>query len=168
MIKVPGAACLRWAISLATACLLTAGLFGPALAAETPPQWERRPSLNEIMEHYPPVAAAHGLEGRAMVRCEVRLDHTVENCTVVEQTPAGQGFGEATSAHTPDALHARHAERSAGDDDHLDPHPLHAGVSRQGLDEPRAPGRVLRRFRAGGGVAAGLPRAGALCGEPET
>jgi protein TonB len=54
-----------------------------------------RPTREEIMAHYPPDALAQGVSGSALVECEVVSGGVLDHCRVVQETPAGQGFGEA-------------------------------------------------------------------------
>lgn len=54
-----------------------------------------RPSREEIMSQYPRDALAQGVSGRATVECEVIANGLLDHCRVVEEHPAGHGFGEA-------------------------------------------------------------------------
>ena len=60
-------------------------------AVITNPTWARRP-----MPEYPERAMAAGiLRGRVTVTCSVKPDGTLSGCDVVEETPAGSGFGQS-------------------------------------------------------------------------
>lgn len=54
-----------------------------------------RPTKAEIMSHYPREALAQGVSGRATVECEIVANGLLDRCRVVDEEPAGQGFGEA-------------------------------------------------------------------------
>lgn len=75
----------------------------PPVAASSPqdvstPGWERTPSGDDLARLYPSKAMNRNLEGEAVMACMVRKDGTLTDCTVVQETPAGLGFGEATLA----------------------------------------------------------------------
>lgn len=111
-------------LTLAATAML-AVCAGPAVARQTPPpapthscsaaqpaepghisdpQWARRPT-----PRYPPLAEAAGITGRVDLSCGIRPDGTLENCIVVEESPGGAGFADATLAV---ALSARLSPRS--------------------------------------------------------
>ena len=54
-----------------------------------------RPTREEIMIEYPPDALARGVSGRATVECEVVASGLLDHCLVLQEDPAGYGFGEA-------------------------------------------------------------------------
>lgn len=54
-----------------------------------------RPTRQEMMAHYPPEALAQGVSGRATVQCEVNSAGLLDQCRVLEEDPAGYGFGQA-------------------------------------------------------------------------
>lgn len=78
---------------------LGAGLALPAAAAPesaiTNPSWAKQPSAGDITRVYPEAAYVANVEGRAVIECEVELDETLSHCFVVEEEPAGHGFGAA-------------------------------------------------------------------------
>ena len=86
-------------VLLATAL---AGLAG-AVAAQTPPvprepvitkpQWERKPSGEDVNRLWPAAAARKGIGGRAVLSCTVTATGTMSDCTIVSETPEGYGFG---------------------------------------------------------------------------
>lgn len=72
-----------------------------AAAQETPatqtivePQWITNPRMMDLGAAFPPVPLALAQSGRAVLDCAVALD-TRASCTVVEESPAGMGFGAA-------------------------------------------------------------------------
>jgi len=93
--------------------LATLGIVGvlaatPALAAApAPPAAPAQPAARAapvltqpdgVLVFYPAAARAAGVEGSAVIRC-VHDEHMgVKNCTLVSETPAGQGFGAAAMA----------------------------------------------------------------------
>ena len=63
--------------------------------AITMPDWRARPSAEQIKAVYPPAALAANLSGRAIVKCEVGVDGGLSGCSVAQETPPDQGFGQA-------------------------------------------------------------------------
>lgn len=77
-----------------------------ASAPETPPvlanpRWLERPSGADIARAYPAGAAARSVSGRASMACIVQADGSLTACRVLRETPAGEGFGEATRSLAP-------------------------------------------------------------------
>ncbi|MDQ8027515.1 MAG: energy transducer TonB [Brevundimonas sp.] len=69
------------------------------------PSWARSPQ-----PEYPELAVIHGItEGRVTVRCLTLPNGTLTDCQVIEETPPGHGFAEATIAA---ALRARLSPRT--------------------------------------------------------
>ena len=71
------------------------------LAADAPeritrPDWAELPDAAELDRLYPAGAKARQLEGRAVIECSVAVDGALSRCVVISETPAGEGFGEAT------------------------------------------------------------------------
>ncbi len=58
-----------------------------------------RPDAAAIARAYPREAAKKGIEGQAVIACRIGPDDDgfgdLVNCTVVSETPDGQGFGNA-------------------------------------------------------------------------
>jgi protein TonB len=46
----------------------------------------------------PAPAVQQEVAGRATIRCNITAQSTVTNCVLVDETPTGQGFGEAALA----------------------------------------------------------------------
>ena len=59
----------------------------------TMPNWLVMPTPQELAAFFPRGARAQ--TARVTLTCTVSLDTTVRDCRVKEETPAGQGFGEA-------------------------------------------------------------------------
>lgn len=59
------------------------------------PHWIRRPSGNDMAGLYPRAAMDKGLSGRATIVCRILANGRLADCNVVEETPAGMGFGAA-------------------------------------------------------------------------
>ena len=59
------------------------------------PAWTRKPTGLAVHRVFPDRAMYLAIPGRAVVECRVRLDETLEGCRIVEETPAGMGFGAA-------------------------------------------------------------------------
>jgi TonB family protein len=99
--------------------LIGALAFGPALAATPSPQPATRPVPQAVpasptpqsatpkpaaaapdpaLVFYPTAARAAGVEGSAVIRCVHDEHMRVIDCTLVSETPAGQGFGAAAMA----------------------------------------------------------------------
>lgn len=55
-------------------------------------------SSAEIQRVYPVAARRARISGNVLLSCRIRLDTRLENCRVVRETPAGQGFGVAALA----------------------------------------------------------------------
>jgi TonB family protein len=81
------------------------GLFAAAAAsaaspdAATPPppvitrpDWLKLPDINGIIRYFPTGATS---SGQAVMRCTVQADGSLTDCTVVSESPPGQGFGAA-------------------------------------------------------------------------
>lgn len=57
----------------------------------TDPSWARSPQ-----PQYPATAMANGIgSGRVTLRCVVKKTGVVADCTILQETPPGQGFGES-------------------------------------------------------------------------
>jgi protein TonB len=59
------------------------------------PAWLSKPSGDQLADAYPPRAIDLGLAGSATLNCTVSAAGLVQNCTVVDETPSGFGFGAA-------------------------------------------------------------------------
>ena len=61
----------------------------------TPPRFVRGPTRQELVRAYPRAALGARQAGRVLLRCRIAADNRLEGCRVVEETPAGAGFGAA-------------------------------------------------------------------------
>ena len=59
------------------------------------PDWELRPSGEDLARDYPEEAMRRNLEGRATISCTVTTYGDLSDCRVISETPPGAGFGEA-------------------------------------------------------------------------
>lgn len=66
------------------------------------PAWARKPTGQTVHRVFPDRAMYLAIPGRAVVQCQVRLNETLEGCSIVEETPAGMGFGAALLRVTSD------------------------------------------------------------------
>ena len=62
------------------------------------PRLVRGPTRAELRQVHPPVAFRKRQGGQASLNCKIRLDRRLEDCVVVEESPAGMGFGQAALA----------------------------------------------------------------------
>lgn len=58
-------------------------------------KWAQAPTGADFQRYYPKIAADRELPGRAILDCDVNAAGGLEHCRVVEETPQGDGFGEA-------------------------------------------------------------------------
>ena len=66
------------------------------------PQWGRLPEASQVANLFPARAKAAGvLKGDVLLNCGVTAGGALTGCTVVRETPAGMGFGEAALALAP-------------------------------------------------------------------
>jgi protein TonB len=61
----------------------------------TRPNWLKLPSGDDMARYYPESAQRRGLSGSATLNCVVAINGTVRDCTVLSETPADEGFGNA-------------------------------------------------------------------------
>lgn len=59
------------------------------------PVWAQKPTGEAVSRVFPDRAMRLAIPGRAVVECQVRLTGVLEGCSIVEETPAGMGFGDA-------------------------------------------------------------------------
>lgn len=90
--------------------LSTGGLVaGLALVAASPlladpsqhvvvePKFEVAPTADQLAQYYPEKARLSSIQGTATLRCEVRINYNLDNCSVLSEDPAAFGFGEAAA-----------------------------------------------------------------------
>lgn len=89
-------------LSLVAAALMSGDLI-PAPAPTSPssaatiaaPQWLRKPTAADFARYYPEAAQSAGLDGRAIMQCTVARSGVLVDCEILEETPAGHGFGSS-------------------------------------------------------------------------
>lgn len=92
----------RWLEIAASACALLLATVGQAVAATAPeprttnPDWAEKPSGEDMARYYPDHAARMGLGGKATIVCKINLEGRLTDCAVASESPAGEGFGDAT------------------------------------------------------------------------
>lgn len=81
-------------------CALSALIAAPTSAAEQvrSPDWLRRPSSDDLMVVWPREAWRKGQGGKAVISCVTTVQGLLRACEVVEEKPAGAGFGGAALA----------------------------------------------------------------------
>lgn len=62
----------------------------------TDPVWIRRPSAGDLARFYPPRAMTLNARGSAKVRCVLSETGALLDCVILQETPSGMGFGDAT------------------------------------------------------------------------
>jgi protein TonB len=55
-----------------------------------------QPAPLDLARFYPDAAMRMEMDGRAVVRCQVMQDRTLQSCLVVSESPPGYRFGNAT------------------------------------------------------------------------
>lgn len=89
-------------LALATAVVTLAGV--PALAdpPAAPPrpalQFDRLPNAADVSHYYPARAQFEGVEGRAVIACQIAATGALQGCTVANENPPEYGFGAAVLA----------------------------------------------------------------------
>lgn len=68
---------------------------GPGRGVRTGPRNLREPRPLALRRYHPPEALRRGVSGTAVVSCRIREDTVLDQCRVLSETPAGQGFGGA-------------------------------------------------------------------------
>jgi TonB family protein len=66
----------------------------PSSRPERDSAWEELPSGADFARHYPPLAVQRGVDGAAMVLCEIQADRRVA-CELQGEAPENFGFGRA-------------------------------------------------------------------------
>ncbi|THD55367.1 TonB family protein [Phenylobacterium sp.] len=75
-----------------------------AFRYDTPPAWVHKPTERDLLAVWPKSAWAKRLSGHATINCLVSLQGAVFDCVVMSETPAGENFGAAAVALTPQFL----------------------------------------------------------------
>jgi TonB family protein len=74
------------------------GLFvlGAAHAADlTDPVWDKAPGQDDGAKAYPAHAAQAGISGAVKMKCAATSAGLLSDCSVIQETPSGEGFGAA-------------------------------------------------------------------------
>jgi len=74
---------------------------GARISILTNPSLVTAPTARQFAAAYPPAARATSVSGRAVMQCDVSIKGLLRNCVVVEETPAGFGFGQAALGLAP-------------------------------------------------------------------
>jgi len=71
---------------------------------DTPPDWLKRPTPNDLMAVFPTEALRRGRSGQTGIECTVTVQGALSDCVVLWEKPEGSGFGGAAIALTPQFL----------------------------------------------------------------
>ena len=74
------------------------------LRMDKPADWQRKPSPYDLLAVWPKKASAKGIGGKALIHCLVSVQGALYDCFVVSESPAGENFGTAAIALTPQFL----------------------------------------------------------------
>jgi TonB family protein len=70
--------------------------FGAAHAADlNDPVWDRAPGQDDWAKAYPAHAAQAGIAGAVKMKCAATSAGLLSNCSVIQESPIGEGFGAA-------------------------------------------------------------------------
>lgn len=72
-----------------------------AAVASAPPDWLNKPTGAALRAVWPAEAWRRGLSGITHLSCTVTVQGLVSNCKVLDETPPGAGFGQASLLLTP-------------------------------------------------------------------
>ena len=70
----------------------------PAVMGRYKPDWLEKPTGDDMEWAYPAYAQRHGIEGKAVIKCQVGPDGRLGNCQVISEIPKGEDFGVAAVA----------------------------------------------------------------------
>lgn len=85
-------------LAMGLAALAVAGAARADPPRVSPPDWLARPDAKELADHYPSLARALDIEGRALISCSVDLKGRLQGCVSVAASPRGLGFDKAALA----------------------------------------------------------------------
>lgn len=75
---------------------------GPGSAAQRwKPDWLKKPTGDDLAWAYPERANRLGVDGKAVLECQVAVDGRLANCQVTQESPADMGFAKAALALAP-------------------------------------------------------------------
>lgn len=78
--------------------LLTGAWSAASAQTEVAPDWDKRPTGDQVAKYYPDEATDQSISGVTVIKCRVTLYGRAKDCLVVKESPAGMGFGEASLA----------------------------------------------------------------------
>lgn len=84
---------LGMALLLLGSQALASDVKGPLVAD---PDWDKRPSGDDVARYFPEKAMSRGIAGRALIACRVATDGYLHKCLVLDEAPADQNFGDAS------------------------------------------------------------------------
>jgi protein TonB len=67
----------------------------------TDPQWAKKPTDAEIQALFPAEAKRMQVNGQAVLQCVIQQEGGLRPCSVVSETPAKMGFGDAALKAAP-------------------------------------------------------------------
>lgn len=94
-----GAVSMGFLKAAAIAAAMVSAGSKPAII--TNPDWVERPSAEDLAEHYPDLAQALLIPGRATISCKVTPQGSLQGCRSVGESPQDLGFGRAAVAMSP-------------------------------------------------------------------
>jgi TonB family protein len=94
-VRLVGAECRLKPGDAADPRIVEAESEGAGRAVITRPDWASRPTAQRVAEYYPLAAQGARVSGRAEIRCRVLASGSLESCSVLDESPAGFGFGAA-------------------------------------------------------------------------
>lgn len=59
------------------------------------PDWIKKPTYEDLQAVWPAAALRRGISGSATITCQITPQGLLEECAVVSEAPAGQGFGSS-------------------------------------------------------------------------
>jgi protein TonB len=77
------------------ALLLQAEPAAPPSTTIVGPEWAKKATGEDVERVFPTRAKRREINGAATIQCGVVANGTLTNCTVLEEQPLGEGFGEA-------------------------------------------------------------------------
>jgi TonB family protein len=89
---------------LLTVAAPTAAFAAPTASSSTPAAAATPTAPDPDATYYPAAARAAGVEGKAVIHCGRTSRLKLTGCTLVSETPAGQGFGAAALAMAADSV----------------------------------------------------------------
>ncbi|THD61850.1 TonB family protein [Phenylobacterium sp.] len=82
----------------------TVVLLDSAFRIDAPPTWLHKPTPADLMAVWPRDALTKRLSGKAVLNCMINLQGALFDCVAISESPAGEQFGAAAVAITPQLL----------------------------------------------------------------